>query len=225
MPLTADRPKCMVEVAGRPILAHQLSWLARRGVTRVMVSCGYRWQVIERAIGSGSAFGLEVSYAPEDSPLGRGGGLRNALRLLRPNSTFVVCNGDLLTSVSLRAMAREHGRSGALATLLLVPAVSPHDVADVAAGGRVTGFREKPALPYLWSGGVYIVEPAIRGLLPRKGDHEASTWPNLAADGKLHSYRYTGFWQPIGSAKDLSDAERRLRRRFSRPGPARPDRR
>jgi NDP-sugar pyrophosphorylase family protein len=213
MPLTADRPKCMVEVAGRPIVLHQLHWLARNGVQQVVISCGYRWRTVERAIGSGADAGIPVSYAPEEVPLGRGGGLRNALRQLRPREPFIVCNGDLLTALPLRAMARAHKRSGAMATLLLVPAVSPHDVADVDEQGRITGFREKPPLPYCWSGGVYVLSPEIERLLPRRGDHESITWPRLAAMGELRGYRYAGFWQPIDSAKDLSEAERKLRRR------------
>lgn len=215
MPLTADRPKCMVEVAGQPIVAHQLKWLADQGVKHVMISCGYRWQVIQQAAGDGSSFGLQVGYAIEETPLGRGGGLRNALRQLRPKDESVVCNGDLLTSVSLRTMRRAHRRNGAVATLLLVPAVSGHDIADVDEAGRITGFREKPALPYFWSGGVYIVSPEIERLLPRRGDHEATTWPKLAVHGKLHGYRYTGFWQPVDSAKDLAEADRRLRRKLA----------
>lgn len=215
MPLTADRPKCLVEVGGRPIVLHQLEWLARNEVRQVVISCGYRWRKIEQLLGSGLSAGLPVNYAPEESPLGRGGGLRKAIGVLQPKEPFIVCNGDLLTTLPLRPMAREHRRSGALATLLLVPAVSPHDIADVDEEGCISGFREKPALPYFWSGGVYVLSPVIERLLPRQGDHEASTWPRLASKGQLRGYRYRGYWQPIDSAKDLRDAERRLGRRES----------
>ncbi|HVA24052.1 MAG TPA: NDP-sugar synthase, partial [Chloroflexota bacterium] len=57
MPLTADRPKCLVEVAGQPLMAYQLLWLAIQGVDHVVVSCGYQWQRIEGLVGDGSGFG------------------------------------------------------------------------------------------------------------------------------------------------------------------------
>jgi len=214
MPLTADRPKCLVEVAGRPILAHQLAWLAGHGVDRVVISCGYRWERIRQAVGDGAAFGLAVDYAVEETPLGRGGGLRKALGMLKPlRDPIVALNGDVLTSLPLRPMLRAHRRSGAIATLLLVPCVSQHGVVDVDSEGRVLGFREKPHLPYQLSGGVYVLSPDVYPLLPRKGDHEITTWPRLARAGLLHGHEYTGFWQSVDSVKDVGEAGRRLRRR------------
>ena len=231
MPLTADRPKCLVEVAGQPLIAHQLRWLAANGATQVVVSCGYHWQRIEAFVADGSAFGLQVTYAVEDTPLGRGGGLRKALERLRrvplpslspsaqdwerrgegaPGEPVVACNGDVLTALPLAPMFRQHRRGGATATLLLTPFVSGHGVVDVDGDGRISGFREKPALPYWLSGGVYVLSPEIAILLPRKGDHETSTWPKLAREGRLQGYRYRGFWQPVDSPKDLREAERRL---------------
>ncbi|MBV8085247.1 MAG: nucleotidyltransferase family protein [Chloroflexi bacterium] len=211
MPLTSDRAKCMVEVAGRPLIAHQLTWLARNGVDRVVVSCGYQWQSIRQFVGDGREFGVAVTYAVEDTPLGRGGGLRNALSELRPLRREVLAvNGDVLTRLSLSAIVRAHRRAGSAATLLLVPLVSPHDVADVDDADCIRGFREKPPLPYWLSGGVYVLGPEVYRRLPRKGDHEASTWPGLARAGRLHGYRYRGWWQPVDSAKDVSEANRRL---------------
>jgi NDP-sugar pyrophosphorylase family protein len=213
LPFTVDRPKCLVEVAGQPLIAHQLRWLAGQGVNHVVVSCGYQWQRISELVGAGAAFGLEVSYAVEESPLGRGGGLRKGLEMLAAEAEpILACNGDVLTALPLAPMVRGHRRSGAMATLLLVPFVSEHGVVDVDDDGRISGFREKPALPYWLSGGVYLVSPDIRPLLPRKGDHETTTWPKLAREARLSGYRYRGFWQPVDSAKDVREAERRLTR-------------
>jgi len=227
MPLTSDRPKCLVEIAGRPLVCYQLRWLARQGIRRVVISCGYRWTRIQQVVGDGGAFGLQVEYAPEEKPLGRGGGLRKALAQLRsdpppPSSEqhsatlrapVLACNGDVLTSLALRPMLREHRQSQALATLLLVPYVSQHGLADVDASGRIVGFREKPSLPYSLSGGVYIMSPAIEELLPRRGDHERTAWPQLAANGQLHGYRFRGYWQSVDSVKDVALAERQVQRR------------
>ncbi len=211
MPLTADRPKCLVEVTGRPLIDHQLRWLAANGVDETVVSCGYRWEAIQELVGDGAAYGLRVRYAVEETPLGRGGGLRKGLSTLSAGAEPVLaCNGDVLTDLPLAPMTEAHD-PGVLATLLLVPYVSQHGIVDVE-GGRVTGFREKPRLPYWLSGGVYVISPYIAELLPAKGDHETSTWPQLAAEGRLGGYRYEGWWQPVDSAKDVTLAEQALAR-------------
>ena len=200
-----------MEVAGLPLIAHQLRWLAGQGVDRVVVSCGYQWRRIEAFVGDGSNFGAQVSYAVEETPLGRGGGLRNALGQLDLDAgPIVACNGDVLTALPLPPMLAAHRRSGATATLLLVPFVSQHGLVDVDARGRIAGFREKPSLPYWLSGGVYVLTPEVEALLPRKGDQETTTWPKLARAGKLHGHRYRGFWQPVDSAKDVREAEASL---------------
>jgi len=222
MPSTADRPKCLVEVAGQPLLAHQLRWLAGEGVQHVLISCGYRWERIRDLVGDSGVFGLRVDYAVEVEPLGRGGGLRKARgELPASDEPVVACNGDVLTDLPLGPMLRRHQRSGCLATLLLAPFVSQHGIVELGADDKIVRFREKPMLPYWLSGGVYVLSRDIRRMLPRTGDHETSTWPRLASGGRLQGYRYRGFWQPVDSTKDVAEAERRL----SRQGPPRPGRR
>ncbi|MDE3074330.1 MAG: nucleotidyltransferase family protein [Chloroflexota bacterium] len=209
-PLTLDRPKCLVEVAGKSIAQRQLEWLAGEGVDEVIFSCGYRWEMIRQAIGD-NAFGMLVRYAPEEQPLGRGGGLRHALSQLQLGADPVVAlNGDVLTRLQLADMAAQHQAAAALATLLLVPYVSQHGIVDLGEDDRVVGFREKPRLPYWLSGGVYLLSPAIRELLPERGDHETTTWPELARQGRLHGYRFEGFWRSLDSAKDVAEAEAAL---------------
>ncbi|MBV9120162.1 MAG: nucleotidyltransferase family protein [Chloroflexi bacterium] len=220
MPLTADRPKCLVEVAGTPILGHQLEWLAANGVDEVALSCGPSSAQIREYAADGAEFGLHLTYAIEATPLGRGGGLRFAWGQFQSGKAdrdpVVAVNGDLLTGVSLRQMRSAHERSGALATLLLVPLVSQHGLVDVDPDGRILAFREKPALPYFLSGGVYLLSPEVLDMLPRKGDHEVSTWPRLATEGRMHGYRWKGFWRSIDSVKDVSEANLALQRRLRR---------
>ena len=78
-PFTEDRPKPMVEIMGIPILSYQLQWLQGQGVRDVVISCGYRHDVIESYFGTGERLGLRIVYSVEDEPLGRGGALRLAL--------------------------------------------------------------------------------------------------------------------------------------------------
>lgn len=88
-PYTDDAPKAMVPVAGAPIIGYQLSWLAGHGIKSVTISGGYKHEMINNYAGDGSRFGLDIHYAIEEEPLGRGGGLKfGAGRLAEPEAPF-----------------------------------------------------------------------------------------------------------------------------------------
>lgn len=209
-PLTNDRPKGMVEVARRPILGYQIAWLRRYGVTDVTISCGYLAGVIEHHFGDGRAFGVRISYAIEEEPLGRGGGFRLAMGDDPGSEPIIGTNGDIVTNLDLAAVVRRHQAAGVIATDVLVPLQSPYGIADLDERGRISGFREKPMLPYWLNGGIYVFEPQIRGLLPEVGDHEDTTFPRLAQEGQLLGYRTRAYWRPADTVKDVTELDRDL---------------
>src|SRR4029450_12349835 len=98
-PLTLSLPKPVVPVVDRPFLRHQLDLLAGAGVRDVVFSVAYRPERVEAVFGDGSAFGVKIRYAVEDTPLGTGGAVRNALDLL--DERTIVMNGDGLTDGDL----------------------------------------------------------------------------------------------------------------------------
>ncbi|GAC1363325.1 MAG: nucleotidyltransferase family protein [Actinomycetota bacterium] len=205
-PYTEDRPKAMVEVAGIPVCEHQLSWLAKAGVEQAVMSVGYRADVIQDRIGDGSRLGISVEYAVEDTPLGRGGGLKFAAkRLPYPDEGWFAMNGDVLARFPLADLAAHHHRINALATIALAPYRSTWGLATVE-GDLVLGFVQSPHLPYWINGGIYVMEAEVVDLLPDKGDHEDSTFPDLALAGRLGGYKITGYWRGIDTLKDLKEA-------------------
>jgi NDP-sugar pyrophosphorylase family protein len=210
-PLTSDRPKAMIPVAGRPIIVHQLDWLRAGGVTDAVVLCGYRADILRDHVGDGGRFGLRVHYSEEDEPLGRGGALRQGYTLVpRGERCVAACNSDILTNQPLTEIVRYHERKGAIATVMLSRLRSPFGIVDVERDGRITEFREKPELPYWVNAGVYVLAPEFFGRLPERGDHETTTFPKLAAEGKLYGFKSRAYWRPVDSIKDLSEAEREL---------------
>jgi len=210
-PLTSDRPKAMIPVAGRPIVEHQLDWLHAGGVTDVVILCGYRADVLKDHVGDGRRFGVSVQYSIEAEPLGRGGALRQGYAFVPPGERLVVaCNGDILTNQPLAEVIRYHGRKQAAATVILAPLRSPFGIVDVERDGRVTEFREKPDLPYWINAGIYVLAPEFFQRLPEKGDHETTTFPQLAAEGRLFGFKSRAYWRPVDSIKDLKEAEREL---------------
>ena len=206
-PLTSDRPKPMIEVAGKPILEYQVRWLARQGVSDAVLLCGYKAAVIQRHFGDGSRFGLRTHYSLEEVPLGRGGALKLGARLLPPDEDAVIAlNGDILTDQPLEPMLRYHRRKHAAATVMLTRLRSPYGVTRIDRTGRITAFDEKPLLREWINAGLYVVSREFLRLLPDRGDHETTTFPQLVAEGRLFGYRSDAYWRTVDTFKDLTQA-------------------
>ena len=212
-PLTDERPKTMIEVGGVPIIGWQLSWLAKHKISEVIVSIGYLKQVVMNYVEKGEKFGVKVEYSEEAEPLGTGGALKSARKLVSKEGqdSFLLMYGDILTDLNpslLVSHLRENSRnaSGSIAAISLR---SPFGIIDVK-GDRARKFREKPILKdYLMNAGVYCLSSKIFDLLPDKGSFESITLPKLAAKDKLLVTRYgeTTRWRSIDSLKDIEEAE------------------
>jgi NDP-sugar pyrophosphorylase family protein len=209
-PLTGDRPKSMVLLLGKPILEYQVDWLRDNGVTDIIIACGYLHEVIEEYFADGRRWGVRVRYSVEDEPLGRGGGLKLAHRLVSADAPFVIgANGDNVHTQPLAPMIRQHQRTGAIATLLLTQLRSPYGIVQ-QRGKHITGFREKPLLPHWLSAGAYVLDRAFFADLPDVGDHEDALFPRLAAEGRLYGFRSHSYWKAIDTVKDLNEAADQL---------------
>jgi NDP-sugar pyrophosphorylase family protein len=209
-PLTNDRPKGMVEIGGRPILLYQLSWLAYHGVRDVTISCGYLAHVIQESFGDGRALGLNIRYAIEAVPLGRGGGFRFAMDSFATDEPIVGMNGDNITNLDLSDLVAKHSSARAMATDVLTPLQSPYGIVEIGESNLITGYRERPELPYWLNAGIYVFDPRIHDLLPEKGDHEDTTFPRLASEGHLLGYPTRAFWRTADTAKDVGELEQAL---------------
>jgi len=93
------------------------------------------------------------------------------------------------------------------ATIVVAQVHSPFGVVDLSDDGTVTGFKEAPKLPHWVNSGVYVLGEEALERLPERGDHEQSTFPELAAAGRLRAYRHEGVWLTVNTPKDLRHAE------------------
>ncbi len=203
------RPKALVDVAGRPLAAHQVALLAAAGVERVLVSCADgQEQLFESGL---AGLGVEVVAVPEPEPLGRGGGLRLAAAARLETGDVFALNGDELADVDLAALLERHRGAGFAATIVVTHPRSPFGVVDLGADDRVTGFEEAGLLPHWVSCGVYVLGEEALAALPARGDHEATTFPELAARGRLGAFRHAGLWLTVNTPKDLRAADEHLR--------------
>jgi NDP-sugar pyrophosphorylase family protein len=201
------RPKALVEVGGRPLAAFQVQQLSAAGVDRVLVSCAAGQEDLFEAALSG--IGPEIVAVPEPEPLGRGGGIRFAAAARREQGDLFALNGDELVDVDLSQLLAQHGARGTAATITVVPLRSPFGVVDLD-GDLVTGFREAPRLDQWVSCGIYVLGEEALARFPERGDHETTTFPELAAEGRLGALRHEGVWLTVNTPKDLRVASEYL---------------
>jgi NDP-sugar pyrophosphorylase family protein len=203
------RPKALVPVAGRPIAAYQVEQLAAAGVTRVIVSCAAAHEGLFEA--ELAELGPEIVTAPEAQRLGRGGGLRFAAARRGESGPVYALNGDELLDLDFRALLDRHREIGGAGTITVCPLVSPFGVVELGDDDLVTGFREAPRLPHWVSAGAYVLDEEALARLPETGDHETTTFPELASERKLAAFRHEGVWLTVNTEKDLDRAEAYLR--------------
>ncbi len=207
-PLTDDRPKVMVEVADQPILLHQIEWLKKHGITKFVITCSYKYEVIQNYFGDGSKFGVEIAYSIEETPLGRGGAIKKAFEqeILQDAENVIVTNGDIITNMDLSKLIAQHEAQNPTVTILIVPYISRWGIVKTDENDHVLGFEEKPQLPYWINGGIYVFNKEIEPLLPENGDHEKETFPKIQTE-KFLSFKDETFWRAVDVIKDRSEAE------------------
>lgn len=214
-PLTDDRPKCLIQVNGKPICEYQIEWLKKElKVETIVFACGYKWEKLREYFGN-DYNGVEIKYSVEENALGTGGAIKKALKeFASDENTVVAMNGDIITDLELNRMLRSHENSPDItATMLVVPYRSSFGVVYIDKLKTVRKFEEKPEFPDVWiNGGVYVFNTRkIIKHLPDVGDIERETFPKLVPHGELMAYPYYGNWYYIDSIKDLREVELSLK--------------
>jgi NDP-sugar pyrophosphorylase family protein len=214
-PLTLSTPKPVVPVVDRPFLRHQIDLLASAGVREVVFSVAYRPERVEAVFGDGSALGVKIRYAVEDTPLGTGGAVRHALELL--DERTIVMNGDVLSDVDLAGLVKRHESQRASATILLTPVPNPaaYGLVETDPAGRVLRFLEKPKAHEITTdtinAGIYVLETRVLDLVP-PGVHysiERGFFPALLARGDLVlGPVHRGYWIDIGTPEKYLQVHR-----------------
>jgi mannose-1-phosphate guanylyltransferase / phosphomannomutase len=217
-PLTATRPKPLVTVANRPVIAHLLRWLRRHDFSEALVALHYRAEDIRRALGNGRGYGLRITYQVEREPLGTAGCVKAAEEWIA-GEPFLIASGDALTDVDLTPLQRQHGTSRAWVTLGLKRVHDPSHfgVVGLDSEGRVARFQEKPgpgrAFSNLVNTGIYCVDPRVLMRIPpgRPVDWSHDIFPALLAEQpSLYGHELHGYWRDIGSIREYLQGQRDL---------------
>ncbi len=203
----------MIPLFGVPFLERTIARLRDAGVDEVILAAGYLPQAIMDHFGDGSGLGLRVEYVIEQTPLGTAGAVRNvAARLSR---AFFVLNGDVLTSLDLRAMRAYHERQGGEGVIHAIRVDDPSAFGCLVhdADGRISQFVEKPprdeAPTDEINAGTYLLERRVLDRIPagRAVSIERETFPQLlAAGGALYAYTTDDYWLDVGRPEQYVQA-------------------
>ena len=214
-PLTYGTPKPMVPIVNVPFLARTMERLYEAEIRDVILAAGYMPQAIVDYFGDGSRLDMQVTYAIEETPLGTAGALKNVEQHIK--GPFFVLNGDVLTSLDLRAMRKYHEEKGGIGALHLIRVDDPSAFGCVVhdASGRVSAFVEKPpkgeAPTDEINAGTYLLEREILDYIPagRNVSIERETFPGVIAAGKaLYAYTTADYWIDLGRPEQYLAAHR-----------------
>ena len=223
-PLTDTRPKALVPVGGRPMIEYSLLLLRHYGIRDIVINLHHHGEQIENRLADGSQLGIEISYSVEPELLDTGGGLLKAKPFLQKD-TFIVINTDVLIDLHLDELLEFHQKHGAAATLVLRPDrdADRYGSMDIDERNRICRFLDTrmpmqspgPVRKLMFTG-VQVLEPKVFDYMDwETGAHKFSTtrqtYPRMLADGQpLYGFCFDGFWQDLGTAERIRQAEHSL---------------
>lgn len=203
-PMTCNLPKPLVPVAGKPVLEYILELLAENGCTEAVIAVHYRSEKIEKHFSSGRYMGVKIRFSHETKPLGTAGCVKKAADGFTDD--FIVISGDAICDFELEKALAFHKENSSDATIITKKVDDPREYGlIIQKDGRITDFSEKPSYincrSDLANTGVYILSPAVLGLIPENEtyDFAKNVFPDmLNKKMKLMNYEETGYWCDMG---------------------------
>jgi len=206
-PYTRVLPKPLMPICDMPILEVLLRQMKRAGVSEAVLTVGYLDGLLRSYFGDGRRLGLRIRYSHETCPLGTVGPLALIEGL---EDTFLVSNGDVLTTLDPASLFAFHRRLGGIATIAIHQRRVPihHGVLRSGEDARITAYEEKPVLEYSASMGMYVFERRVLEYIPARQRLDLPDLINrlLAAGEKVAGYPFDGYWQDLGNPADYRQA-------------------
>jgi glucose-1-phosphate cytidylyltransferase len=199
-PATAEIPKPMLEIGGRPVLEHVMEIYARQGYDDFMLATGYKGDVIAAWVTTLNN-GWKVECVDTGADADTGERLRTCAE--RISAPFLATYGDGLGNVDVAAVEGRHREHGGSATVTVVPLPSQYGTIDTDDAGQVVAFREKPVLQDHWINAGFFAFDA-EAVIATPGDSlERDVLPALGRAGSLYVYRHQGFWKSMDTHKEV----------------------
>ncbi len=209
-PVLPSTPKALAPVGGRSFLELLIRHLQHQGIRRLVMCTGYLGDCIEREIGNGACFGVDIKYSRETMPMGTGGAIKLAQRCLDPGIDFLVMNGDSFVEIDFGRLLDFHRQRRALATMAVrfVENSSRYGTVQPGPDSRIVNFFEKTAIegPGLINAGVYVFNAAIFDHIDEgPSSLERDLFPRFLGLG-VYAYDRTGEFIDIGTPADYARA-------------------
>ncbi len=206
-PYTKILPKPLMPIGEMPILEILLRQMKRAGVDEAILTVGYLEELLRAFFKNGERLGLSIRYSFEESPLGTAGPLSMISGL---DNTFLVSNGDVLTTLDLADLVRFHKESRAMATIAMHARQVKIDLGVLQLNGsnEIVGYVEKPTYDFHVSMGIYVFEPDVLQYIPkgRYLDFPDLVLKLLESGEKVVGYPFSGYWQDLGRPDDYERA-------------------
>jgi NDP-sugar pyrophosphorylase family protein len=206
-PYTRIIPKPLMPIGDKPILEILLQQMKHAGIKDVTIAVGHLADLMRLFFQDGSRLGMNISYSYEAKPLGTSGPLANVEGL---DDTFLVTNGDVLTTLDFSDLFAFHKAQGGIATIATHKRKVNINLGVVELDGdhSIKGYREKPSIEYLVSMGVYVFELRILKYIPKD---QYLDFPDLVlrlieAGEKVSGYVFDGYWEDLGRPDDYERA-------------------
>ena len=197
-PITDDVPKPLVLIKNIPIIEWQIKYLRKFGIDEVIICTGYKQEMIEDYLVTRN-LGLAIKYSIEKLPLGTGGAIKKAGKMISEKSFFVL-NGDTITNLDLKKLVKIENSVAAIELRTKFGILETRN-------NKIIKFKEKKEIPDLWmNAGIYHLNKEILEDMPDKGDIEKTVFPDYAKRGKLQTVKFKNVkWYSIDSFKDIEE--------------------
>jgi NDP-sugar pyrophosphorylase family protein len=197
-PITDYVPKPLVPIKNVPIIEWQLKYLKKFGISEVIICTGYKQEMIENHLNM-KDIGMKIKFSIEKTPLGTGGAIKKAGKMIKDKSFFVI-NGDTITNIDLKKLAT---KKNAIAAIELR---TKYGILETD-NDKITNFKEKKEISDTWmNAGIYHLQKDVLKELPNKGDIEKTVFPDYAKKGILDTIKFKNAkWYSVDSFKDMEE--------------------
>jgi mannose-1-phosphate guanylyltransferase len=208
----------MLPVGPKPILEHIVDWLKANEIRDIVIATGYLGRLIELYFGDGAAFGVRIKYARSDRPMGHAGQLKSAEGLLP--QTFVCLYGDAILDFDLKRLLEFHRKKSAFITMALMKCETAmkYGVISTTPEGRISEWKEKPAITNDINVGCYVVEREFLGYIPpaRVYGMKEAFMSAMNDDRGVYALRVEGEFTDIGDLRAHKAADEAYVKRYGK---------
>ena len=197
-PITDYVPKPLVPIKNIPIIEWQLKYLKKFGIDEVIICTGYKQEMIENHLNMKN-IGIKIKYSIEKTPLGTGGAIKKAGKMINDKSFFVI-NGDTITNIDLKKLATKKN------VIAAIELRTKYGILETE-NDKIIDFKEKKEISDTWmNAGIYHLQKEVLKDLPIKGDIEKTVFPDYAKKGILNTMKFKNAkWYSVDSFKDMEE--------------------